>query len=70
MPDRISSESTQGICKLTIELRTEIDELFELYKADIASDAKKIAELKADFFGRKAGGSKKTQKRRQYAKKR
>lgn len=70
MPDRISSESTQGICKLAIILRTEIDELFELYKADIASDAKKIAELKADFFGRKVGGSKKTQKRRQYAKKR
>ena len=70
MPDRFSSESTQGICKLAINLRTEIDELFELYKADIASDAKTIAELKVDFFGKKAGGSKKTQKRRQYAKKR
>jgi hypothetical protein len=70
MPDRISSESTQRICKLAINLRTEIDELFKLYKADIASDAEKIAEQKADFFGRKAGGSKKTQKRRQYAKKR
>ena len=73
MPDRISSESTQGICKLAIKLRTEIDELFKLYKADIASDAEKIAEQKDEFLrevGRKVGGSKKTQKRRQHAKKR
>lgn len=73
MPDRISSESTQGICKLAIKLRAEIDELFKLYKADIASDAAKIAEQKAEFLravGRKVGGSKKTQKRRQHAKKR
>ena len=74
MPDRISSEFTQGICKLEIQLRTEIYELFKLYKLDkadiIPPDPKKIAELKADFFGRKVGGSKKTQKRRQYAKKR
>ena len=73
MPDRISSESTQDICKLAIKLRAEIDELFKLYKADIASDAAKIAEQKAEFLravGRKVGGSKKTQKRRQHAKKR
>ena len=73
MPNRISSESTQGICKLAITLRAEIDELFKLYKADIASDAAKIAEQKAEFLravGRKVGGSKKTQKRRKFAKKR
>jgi hypothetical protein len=73
MPNRISSESTQGICKLAIKLRAEIDELFKLYKADIASNAAKIAEQKAEFLravGRKVGGSKKTQKRRKFAKKR
>ena len=73
MPDGLSSESTKGICKLAIKLRAEIDELFELYKADIASDAAKIAEQKAEFLqavGRKVGGSKKTQKRRKFAKKR
>lgn len=69
MPDRISSEGTQQICKLVLDMENDIRDLINIYKNDTKEEAASVARKKADFLqlvdgNGRAGGAKRTKKRR------
>ena len=46
--DRISSSGTQNVCKLAIDLESDIKDLFKMYKSDVVHDD--VAKLRSEFL--------------------